>query len=76
MEGLLSLLHNECLDDLLEKLQQTEGNLSKRFSNRLMHLAFYLVLNKVSALSRKRILEREIRQYIFCEYYSRKFNFK
>lgn len=41
-----------------------------------MHLAFYLVLNKVSSLSKKRNLEREIRQYILCEYYARKFNFK
>lgn len=59
-----------------EKLEQTEGALSKRFNNRLMHLAFYLVINKVSSLSKKRNIEREIRQYVLCEYYARKFNFK
>ena len=46
------------MEELLEKLEQTEGVLSKRFNNRLMHLAFYLVLNKVGSLSKKRNFER------------------
>jgi len=42
----------------------------------LVHLAFYLIYNKLCGAVRERKLEREIKNYILCEYYGRKFNFK
>lgn len=76
MEGFSFLLRSCSSEELLGKLEQLEGALSKRFSNRLMHLTFYLVFNKLSSLHSTRNLEREIKHYTFCEYYGRKFNFK
>lgn len=82
MVRLLGLLRTEGsegtadVEDLVVLCQDLEGELSKKFKNRLVHLTFYLLFTRVCSMGKERQVEREIRSLIMCEYYGRKFDFK